>query len=364
MRNLRPGSPRTIEAGYGSLRTPHASVIVILALLSSTLFAQSPPDSRTIRLPQALTPAEAFREITRQSGIEVVPPSELPAGQIPASPDPVPFWTALDRLAGQIQGQVVLSRRGQAVTIRPAKIPAMASVEGPFRTVARGVSIRSDFESATTAYDLLLDLHWEPRFPVFRVDDTPLLSLAKDDLGTVLTTPVVQVRNPVSGFTAPMKIPLSGLTRNSRKIAVLEGSLTATLADKMLTFSMPVAKESQTLRQEEVELTGSTTFEGNFAVVRLSIRYPKGFPVFESFEETMWMKQNTVALISPKGVRTGTTNFETLGRAGGADGVYRFPAETLGGIPKDTAGWKLEYTTPSPLKEVPVRFRLKDIPLP
>ena len=27
-------------------------------------------------------------------------------------------------------------------------------------------------------------------------------------------------------------------------------------------------------------------------------------------------------------------------------------------------GWKLEYRTPAPLREYPVRFRLKDIPLP
>ena len=59
----------------------------------------------------------------------------------------------------------------------------MSAVSGPFRIVAKQVTGRPLLDYGVTFHEIQLDVHWEPRYPVFRIDTNPKIKAAKDDKG-------------------------------------------------------------------------------------------------------------------------------------------------------------------------------------
>jgi hypothetical protein len=231
----------------------------------------------------------------------------------------------------------------------------------------RGVTARVDLETGHTTYDLALDLNWEPRFPVFRVDSQPRLTAAKDDLGHALVVASPPVKSQVSGFQHTTSVRLDGLTRKSGRIAVLAGTFTVTASPKMLTFTFDdLAGRLPAARQHEgvtVKLTRFAKEEDRWEA-EFDLAYPPGQPEFESFES--WASGNVLRLVSPgKGEVFTPDNFDLTENSQRARATYRFrSAGGKGPNLADRKGWRLVYETPAPLVEFPVRFELKDIPLP
>ena len=93
--------------------------------------------------------------------------------------------------------------------------------------------------------------------------------------------------------------------------------------------------------------------------VELEVTYPP-LPEFESFES--WVTENRLQLVSPAGKAFETTDYDFPEQGRKLVAVYRFPANgpQLG----DRKGWSAVYRTPAPLVEFPVRFDLREIPLP
>jgi hypothetical protein len=284
------------------------------------------------------------------------------AGTFAVAFDNVPFWTALER-TGQ---RIVLRDNGRRISLEPlGPIREVSSVHGAFRTVAKQVTARLNLETGTSVYDVQLEAHWEPRFSVFRVDSVPTISRATDDRGTVLSASQTRVRTQPTGATHTLPVRLNGLTRDSRRVATLEGHFTVIAAEKMLAFvfadltaKQPVAaapKEGVTVVLKRIE-KDEKTWE-----CEIELKYPPGGPQFESFEADAWLSENTLRLVSPDASKSFVPDDYEIR---GTTLIYRFKEDAAKGLINPTAkGWSIVCETPSPLLEYRVPFTLKDIPL-
>jgi hypothetical protein len=240
------------------------------------------------------------------------------------------------------------------------------SNDGPFRFTARELNARIDFHTGRTTYDLTLDVSWEPRFPVFRIDARPRVTSGTDDLGHRLSAPAVSAKSQVSGFAHSTTVRIDGLTRKSGKIATLAGEFTVTASPRMLAVrfndlaSLPAEKMTEGVTVKLVRFAKEEDrWEAEF-----DLAYPPGQPEFESFES--WASGNTLKLVAPGTGQVFTPdNYDLTESSRRARATYRF--RTAGGKGPDVGdrkGWQLVYETPAPLVEYLVRFAFKDIPLP
>lgn len=337
----------------------------LLLVLSGPVFAQN-----GVILPKrGDVPASAgnlnvvLQAITRWSDIPVETAGMNPARFIRPGQINVPFWTALDDLAAATGNRIALGARGQKVAfVRHKGPPAVSSVDGPFRVVVREVVARRDAVTGLVGYEIKLDVHWEPRFPVFRIGDqkTPL---AVDDRGTKLIALKDSGKVPAAGYLMQTSVQLTGVPRAATKIAKLEGSFTVTAAEKMIRFVFAddlKAPASKSDSEVTVALAKFTAEDGLWEA-RVELAYPPGQPVFESYER--WFSDNTCRLVDQAGKTFEATDYELP--AGGAKltALYRFKEDPARGLTPGR-GWKLEYVTPSPLMEYTVKYSLKDIDLP
>jgi hypothetical protein len=281
-----------------------------------------------------------------------------------ALPKDVPFWTALDSLAAATGHRIALGGKGQKIAlVRHITAPVVSSVDGPFRVVVREVIARRDADTGIVVYELKLDIHWEPRFPVFRIGNQTVTA-ATDDKGTKLTAVNEPGKIATTGYLHQTTIRLSGIPRSATKIAKLDGHFTVTAAERMLRFAFGEPFKTPASKMEGGVTATLARFarEDGLWEAKVDLAYPGTLPAFESFES--WLTDNKCRLVPPNaGKPFDPTDYELP--AGGAKpvAVYRFkedPAKSL----TPGKGWSLEYETPSPLVEYAVKFSLKDIDLP
>lgn len=280
-----------------------------------------------------------------------------------------PYWEALEFLASQTGNRIALHDGGRKVALEPrGKGYDVSDVRGPFRVVARQVVGRTLLDTGDRFHEVHLDIHWEPRFPVFRLDSTPKVTKAADDRGTALATQPAGTRSQPTGATHAATVRLGGVTREAKRVALLEGQFRVTASDKMLAFKFddltkgqaavalpPKEKVTATLRRVEKD---EKTWE--FA---LDLAYPPDLPAFESFES--WTAENRVRLVSPANKVFATADYEIQSSGSRVAAVYRFKEDAKAGLTNPaSAGWALVYDAPSPPAEFTVPFELKDIPLP
>jgi hypothetical protein len=342
------------------------------ALLPADDEERFPIPPRTVKMEFAHSNlAKVSKEITRQTGI----PIAIPEGKAAAEPcdgifNGKPFWFALEFTASQTGNRIALHDSGRKIALEPrGKSYEVSSIHGPFRVVAREVVGRLQLDTGTAFHELHLDVHWEPRFPVFRLDSTPKISRATDDKGKALTVHSAGVRSQPTGALHAATVRLGGITREAKRIAQIEGAFTVTASEKMLAFTFddlskgktPVAaaakdKVAASLRRVEKD---EKTWE-----VEIELNYPPNLPRFESFES--WTHENRLRLVSPDPAKSfATDDFELLVQGSKVIGIYRFKEDDKRGLMNPALkGWKLIYEAPSPPVEFTVPFELKDIPLP
>lgn len=336
------------------------AVIAVLAVAAATPAGPAiPPKTVTLSKPHA-TPGDVLGEIRKQTGLAVGAPglSESPG---PVRFDRTPFWAAVEQLAAKTGTRIALGKQGREIALVKRVGPqAPSSVNGPFRVVVKQVQTRTDFETGKTFTEITLDLHWEPRFPVFRVDSEPTITTIADDLGSQLTSLTAKARTPPGGFLYTATVRVEGVPRDAKKLTRLAGTFAVTASERMLPFAFdlggkmpltPPAREgvTATLRRfQKVDDRWEAAVE---------LTYPPDQPRFESFES--WVTENRARLVGPDKSLT-PTDYDIPEQGRRVVAVYRFPGSALNS-PK---GWTLTYETPAPLVEFPVRFELKDIPLP
>lgn len=323
------------------------------------------PTRVTLQQPKG-TLGEVAVELSRASGMPIAVPPASAKTNCPVNFTQTPIWVALEQVARETGMKIVLHERGKRLALEPRGLSReAAAVSGPFRVVATQVVARSLLDLGVTSYEVNLEVNWEPRIAVFRIDSQPRVTRAIDDRGTALAAAASTVSAYPADAQTEMKVKLTGLTRESRSIAVLAGEFRATAADKMLVFNFNAlnGKLSQSKTQDRVTATLKSiakpekTWEIDIEVV-----YPEGHPIFESFEEQKWLRDNKVQLVPPPGAgRIAEPESEEVSAHGRRIiATYRFP----GNLTPLAKGWSLVYETPSPLVEVKVPFELKGIPLP
>lgn len=261
----------------------------------------------------------------------------------------LPFWNAVEQLAAETGHRVAPGKKGREVRLVRAVGPQVkASIDGPFRVAVRQVVARNDFESGTTAYDVSLDIHWEPRFPVFRIDSEPTITALTDDVNSKLTFTPARTKVPISDPIHTTTVRVHGVPRKATKLTALSGSFVVTATDRMLPFTLDLGQLPAKMERDGVlvEVPRAEMVDDRFEVA-VELTYPPTHPVFESFES--WVTENRAELGAAKPL-----DYEVRSEGRRVSAVYRFKA----------TGKQLLYTTPAPLLEYAVRFELKDIPLP
>lgn len=168
---------------------------LVLFLLGLTAAAGDPPKPgvppRLVTLEQTdSTLKDVLAALTKQTGLPVAYPEAAGRQPCDAVFNGKPFWYALELVADQTGQRIALSGDGGTVALVPrGKSREVSRVSGPFRVVARQVVGRALLDEGTTAHEVRLDVHWEPRFPVFRIDSAPTITEARDDRGTALAAP-------------------------------------------------------------------------------------------------------------------------------------------------------------------------------
>jgi hypothetical protein len=280
-----------------------------------------------------------------------------------------PFWFAFEMVASQTGHRITIGDGGRKIALEPrGKAYEVSSVHGPFRIAVRQVVGKFQLDVGTVTHDVQMDVHWEPRFPVFRLDSSPKITKATDDKGTMLIAAGGASKSQPTGYLHATSVRLSGITRDSKRISTLEGNFTVTASEKMLAFEFTdltkgkAAVPAGTKDKVTASLKAVEKDEGVWEF-KLELDYPKGLPSFESFES--WTHLNSLRLLSPDGKSFAPDDNEVLTQGSKVAATYRFKEDAKRGLVNPAAkDWKLVYEVPSSPLEFTVPFELKDIPLP
>ena len=354
---------------------PIRSLLLVPAALIASLAAAQPnaavkPTTVTYQKPNAVL-GEVAAELSRSpAGVKVTAEGAAAKAKCPAAFAGTPFWEAIETAAEKTQTRVVLRDGGRSVVLQPlaGKPREPSAASGPFRVFATEVVGKVLLEYGTPEHTVHLKVHWEPRMPVYRIDMYPRETRATDDRGTELIIPVRSAHDYPTGAEHVMTVQkLTGLTRESKKIAVLAGKFRAVVAEKVLavTFQNLAGKFPMSQTVEGVKVT-LNTFEkdGDTWEAELALEYPANHPDFDSFEKSAglkWLRDTRLQLVTPD-AKPVESSSEDPGQPSGrfATLTYRFK---VGGDPTGK-GWTLVCHTPGPLTEVTVPFELKNIPIP
>ena len=343
------------------------AVLALLGALPQAPAQESPkpgpiPARRVQTTAAENTLALAAASIGKQSGIDFDLPAVLGSAQV----EPIPatdFWRAAEALAKQTGTR--LSVVGGKVKFAKG-VFGPSSVDGPFRVSVKQVTAKRDFDTDSSTYDVLLEVTWEPRFPVYMIDDVPKIASAtagKDVLKAAASTG----RVPTLGFRQLAMVRLQGLPRSATTIDVLSGSFNVVAAERLLAveFKELTADKPATQTLNGVKVTlAPVKRSGGRVQFDFNLEYPPGHPEFESFEQ--WASANRLRLYAPNGrngIETPDYNTNEAGRRIAASYSFDAPA----GKPNpmaDLKGWRAVYETSGPMVVQTVKFELKGIALP
>ncbi len=309
---------------------------------------------------------EVLKEFTVQTGVVVDASAFDPATPCGVDFDGTSLWKALEFIAEKARARIVLGQNGRRVSLVKSsgrRVPS--SVDGAFRVVVKEVQCKTDFESGKSVVDVVLDIHWEPRIPVFRIDSQPSITALSADAGAPKTV-TARAKTPPNGRSFTTAVRIEGIPRSATVIRQLAGEFTVTATPRMLRFDFPdlMNPKAIALPEQSGVIAALKPIQklDNSWEFPVELTYPAR-PEFESFES--WVTENRLQLIDPTGRAVEPADFDIPDQGRRVSALYRFPAEPAKhGIPANRKGWTAVYYAPAPLVEFSVKFDLKDIPLP
>ncbi len=308
------------------------------------------------------TLALASASLKKQSGIDF----DIAGADAAAKVEPIPatdFWLAVESLAKQT-GSRIAPVAGKVRFTKGA--PGPSSVDGPFRVSVKQVTAKRDFDTDTSAYAVQLEVTWEPRFPVYMIDDVPKIGAATAG-GKPLKALTGGGRVPTVGFRQLSAVRLEGIARTASTIDVLSGTFSVVAAEKLLAveFKDLTADKSVSQTKDGVTVTlQPIKRSGKLTIFDITMEYPPSHPEFESFE--LWASANKLKLYPPsaaKGFEPTDYSISEAGRRIAATYTYEAPAGKPAPL-ADLKGWRAVYETSGPMVVQTVKFELKGIALP
>jgi hypothetical protein len=286
------------------------------------------------------------------------------------------FWSALDALAEKTGARVSPFHAPGAISLLdgPPKNLCVAH-DGLFRIQAERVSLLRDLAEGGHHCQLSLLATWEPHFRPYYLEVGKwdiIYGNAKKD--TQAHEAPAQGKQELSGagatllsasFPAPEK-------RDLDRIKSVKGVLNVIGPTRMLTFQFdklaPLEEKDapRVLSEAGVRVSlrevkvGRTRW--SFTV---QVENPKGVPEFESYQS--WLGNNRINLSKDKDKTVWEPDLAVDQEVLKEDAHYALVRYSFTGsehLKTKIADWRLSYTTPHRIIAIPVRFEIKDIPLP
>jgi hypothetical protein len=335
--------------------------VLSLLLLVNLCPGQSPFPSQKLTMPkEPITFKQLATVVNEQAGLVVELPSMLKEERFTLKSGSL--WEVLDSAAMQSQQRLVPIRKGSAVRFNTSKAQSPAPCyDGPFRFAIRQVTSRQDFDLGQQVTEVALDLHWEPRYPVFRIESEPSLTEMRTDAGQKLNFSPNRTKIPLSGSQHQPVIRLANIPRSAKTVS-LSGEYRITASQKLLEvpFKLDKLPQKQLVEGITVILSRAELIDKRVEI-QMELEYPKDHPEFESFES--FVTQNQAVLRNATQQVWEPSDFEISSQDRRVIAVYRFVSKS-GPLVWEPEKWQLNYRTPSPLKEFAIRFAFQDVPLP
>ncbi|HZY89337.1 MAG TPA: hypothetical protein VFE78_31230, partial [Gemmataceae bacterium] len=249
------------------------------------------------------------------------------------------------------------------------------SYDGMFRFTLKGVTAGRDLESDASHYGVTVEAAWGPSLLPLFLETRPQGLRLVDDKGNVLSAPDAGSSvAPVDGRTSlAFDMALPSLPRSAARIKSLEGTLTAVVPSKMLTFTFPALDQLEKAAADAPERgqtqdgvscrVGKVVLAKDRWTVQVSLDLPPGSKRLESYQS--WVVNNEMVLLSKDGKTRLASSDYFLNSASSRRAVLTYHFRDKGrktrGKPED---WRVVYRTPASIIEVPVKFSFKDVPLP
>ena len=313
--------------------------------------------------------ATALKSLQQQTGNRIEARGQLDA-PVQLDLQQVIFWQALDRLLDQVQMNVdpfLGGRTALVLTSRPPEEQSRqksASYGGIFRFEPLRVEASRHLRNPKIrGLKVALQVAWEPRVtPIFlsvpaarlKVLDDQGKPLAVDNLRGVSSAAIEGDRTAVE-LTLPLQLP----SRQSRKIASLQGELETLLPGKPQRFEFArLQSKNQLLKKAGVSvILLQVDQQKEELVVQVKVAYEQADQAFESHRGWVFLNPASLELESGKSLKF--LAYETLDQGPRSVTLaYRFKR------PEDLQKVRFVYETPATIVRKQVSFELRDILLP
>ncbi len=239
----------------------------------------------------------------------------------------------------------------------------IATFAGPFRVEATEVmSQRSIRNTMDRRMEVTLDLSWEPRLrPIVAEMSYSNLTVKDQDGNEIEVSGMGQPTYEVGEDTsAEFHLPLALPGRTATKIGELSGTFDLLIPGRIETFEFENLDAGNRVEQRSAGVAvvvDRVRKNADVWEIAVMIRFEEAQGALQSHRN--WVYNNSVVLVSPDGEELEFDGAEMLRRTEEEVGMgYYFD------LPDGPAGYKLVYKTPTTILTLPVKFTLKDIPLP
>ncbi|PHR86267.1 MAG: hypothetical protein COA78_38140 [Blastopirellula sp.] len=208
---------------------------------------------------------------------------------------------------------------------------------------------------------LYLQVAWEPRIsPVVIKMPLSELSVTDDQGNELLGQNTGSLDTEVNGSSVDLTIGLNAAKRSAIQIDKISGTIEALVPGGIETFEFDKLQVARNVEQTRGGM--KVVLEGFFKnadlyQARVLLKFEDASEAFESHRG--WVFSNEVYLLGADGEKVEVAGYEQY--QGDIDSIgisYQFVLE------QEVANYKLVYKTPASMVTLPVKFELKDIPLP
>ncbi len=324
----------------------------------------------TVNLQSDMALAQALEEIQSQTKNQFLLDPDC-SGIVKALGPDEPFWSALDQILDATSCTVDLySSQDKTLKIVPRVVPSLrrygrAGYEGPFRfEPMQTVGVRDLQRDGDGSLRVRLAVCWEPRVTPISLA-FPLKELrATDDQGRPVVAPIpagsltasVEGDMPLTHVDLPLPLP----DRAARSLKSLQGTMLATMAGPLETFTFKRLVGTKNVEQRRAGVTVTLKdIRKNEDVYefRVSCRYEDSANALESHRG--WMFRNDAYLLDSDGHRVEQGGYQSLQRR-----ESEFAIAYMFVIDRPVSSYSFVYKTPALLLSQEIKFELQNIALP
>jgi len=337
--------------------------------------AASALQATPVMLSGELPLADVFAAFTAQTGNKIIDfrkrfGGDAPNPKIKCNFEKTPFWTALDQVLDQAHLTIYgfSGQDGVAVIANRDGAPpryGKATYQGPFRIEPTKILAERDLRDADGGLlKIFFEVSWEPRLELISIEQSLENITAIDDQGQKL---VLDAATKTRGILVTphatqttLDVPLKLPARQAKKLASVQGTLTARILGPAQEFKFTDLKNAKNVSQTNgpVKVTLQQVRKNNDlwqASVMVALAAGSGVE-----SHANWVTRNEVMLLGPEQKRVAAAGMEAFG----GNGHNEIGANYLFTDVTKIEDYTLVYKSPIPAPDAAIQIHLKDIELP